>query len=295
MRVPAFLNGLKPPVKRFRHRARSAYLNFFHSFTPSDLRETIRGMGVRSGELLCVHSSFDQFLGFRGNVGDALQCLMDSVGPDGGVMMPTQPFTSTAIEYVRKHPVTDIARAPSLMGLMTEILRRTKGVARSIHPTHPVAVWGDKGRRLAGNDWEAGTPCGKGTAYERLLQADGKILMLGTGPQPMTFYHYVEEVIEPSMPVSPFTSEVFTLQTRDATGRIYTSRMRLFEPGLSSRRRMSLLVPELKASGHWKQARLGRLELILLKASEVLEACLSMAKKNRFCYLEKEIEQHRGE
>jgi aminoglycoside 3-N-acetyltransferase len=295
MRVPAFLNGLKSPVKRFRHRARSAYINFFHSFTPAEFRETLRGLGVVSGDVLCVHSSFDQFLGFRGNVGDALQALKDSVGPEGGIMMPTQPFTSTAIDYVRTHPVTELARAPSLMGIMTELLRRTKGAVRSINPTHPVAAWGERAVRLVGNDWEAGTPCGHGTAYQRLLDADGKILMLGTGAQPMTFYHYVEEVIEPAMPFSPFTSEVFTLQTRDAKGALYTSRMRLFEPVHSAARRMSLLVPELKASGYWKDARLGNLQIIFLRAAEVLEACRSMAKKKQFCYLAEDSEQIRGE
>ena len=110
MRVPAFLNGLKPPIKRFRHRARSAYINFFHSFTPAEFREMLRGLGVRAGDVLCVHSSFDQFLGFQGNVGEALQAIKDSVGPEGGILMPTQPFTTTAIEYVRTHPVTDLAR-----------------------------------------------------------------------------------------------------------------------------------------------------------------------------------------
>jgi hypothetical protein len=109
--------------------------------------------------------------------------------------------------------------------------------------------------------------------------------MLGTGVQPMTFYHCVEELIEPLMPFSPFTVEEFTLKTRDAKGTLYTSRMRLFEPDLSARRRMSLLLPELKGSGFWKDARIGRLELILLNAADVLEACRSAARKGQFCYL----------
>jgi len=73
--------------------------------------------------------------------------------------------------------------------------------------------------------------------------------------------------------------------------------MRLFEPALSAKRRMSLLVPELKASGYWREARLGRLEIILLRATEVLEACRSMAKKSQFCYLRErqESDRHRGE
>ena len=285
MRVPGFLNGLKPSVKRFHHRARTAYLNRFHSFTTTDFRDMLRGLGVQAGDVLCVHSSFNRFLGFRGNIGDAIQVLRDSVGPSGGILMPTQPFTGSAINYVRTHPVTDLARSPSLMGFMTEIMRRTPGVIRSINPTHPVVAWGNKGVPLVGNDWEAHTPCGQGTAYYRLLESDGKILMLGTSMQPMTFYHCVEELIEPLMSFSPFTAEEFTLQTKDAKGNLYTSRMRLFEPVLSGKRRMSLLVPELKGRGFWREARVGRLEVIFLRATDVLEACLSMAKKGRFCYL----------
>jgi aminoglycoside 3-N-acetyltransferase len=285
MRVPAWLSGLEPPVKRFRHRVRTAYIKRFHTFTPTDLRAMLRSLGVQTGDILCIHSSFDRFLGFQGHFGDALQTLRDAVGPSGGILMPTQPFSGSAISYVRTHPVTDIARAPSLMGILTEILRRTPGAIRSIHPTHPVAAWGDKGVDLVGNDWQAATPCGRGTAYHRLLEADGKILLLGTGVQPMTFYHCVEELIEPLMPFSPFTAEAFTLQTKDGKGNLYASHMRLFEPVLSAKRRMSLLVPELKRRGCWRQARVGRLDSIVLRATDVLDACRSMANRGRFCYL----------
>src|SRR6266849_3585613 len=278
MRVPSFLGGFKPPVKRLLHRLRNRYVARFHSFTPEDFRGLLGALGVRTGDVLCVHSSFDRFLGFTGNVGDAIRALQDSVSPDGGLVMPTQPFNSSALEYVRTHPVTNLARSPS-------ILRRTPGAIRSINPTHPVALWGRKGLRLAGNDWEARTPCGQGTAYHRLLDCDGKILMLGTTLQPMTFYHCVEEIIEPLMPFSPFTAEEFALQTKDANSKLYTSRMRLFEPALSRRRRMSLLIPELRARGFWREAHVGRLKVILLNAREVLEACRSLAQKGQFCYL----------
>jgi hypothetical protein len=103
--------------------------------------------------------------------------------------------------------------------------------------------------------------------------------------QPITFYHCVEELIEPMLPRSPFTAEVFTLTTRDPKGAAFTSRMRLFEPVLSAKRRMSLMVPELKERGAWREAKIGRLELILLRAADVLDACRSMAGKGRYCYL----------
>jgi aminoglycoside 3-N-acetyltransferase len=285
MRVPGFLNGIKEPIKRARHRLRTGYIKRFCSFTPVDLGNLLRRMGVETGDVLIVHSSFNEFLGFRGDIGAAMRTLQDAVGSRGGLLMPTQPFTSSAIDYVRTHPVTDLRRAPSLMGILTEILRRTPETVRSIHPTHPVAAWGAKGLQMVGNDWEARTPCGRGTAYFRLLEHDGKILMLGTGAQPMTFYHCVEELIEPLMPFSPFTTEEYTLQSKDVKGNLYTTRTRLFEPVLSANRRMSLLEPEMKSRGFWKEAKIGQLEVLLFRAANVLEACQSMARKGQFCYL----------
>ena len=101
----------------------------------------------------------------------------------------------------------------------------------------------------------------------------------------MVFYHCVEELIEPMMPASPFTAEEYTLQTKNVDGKLYTSQMRLFEPVLSRNRRLSLLAPELKSRGFWREAKVGRLEILLLRPDEVLEACRSMAKKGQFCYL----------
>jgi aminoglycoside 3-N-acetyltransferase len=285
MWIPKFLSGLKPPLKRFRHRTRARYIKRFYSFTPQDFSEKLSALGVERGDVVCVQSSFDQFLGFQGDVGHAIRCLQDAVGLEGGLLMPTQPFGGRAIDWVREHPVTDLARHISVMGMMTEILRRTPGAVRSIHPTHSVAVWGEKGLALARNDWEARTPCGRNTAYYRLLESDGKILMLGTGVQPMVFYHTVEEIIEPLMPLSPFTAEEYTLKTKDIKGNLYTSHMRLFEPVLSRNRRLSLLVPEMKSRRFWRESKVGRLEMLLFNTSEVLEACRSMAKKGQFCYL----------
>ena len=284
MKIPRALSPLKEFVKQGRHSLRNWYVRRFLAFTPADFLQALRSLGIRPGDLICVHSSFDRFLGFTGNVGDALKILQEAVGEEGGLMMPTQPFGGSAIDYVRAHPVTNIARTLSQVGMITELLRRTKGAVRSIHPTHPVALWGKRGTPLADRDYEATTPCGKGTAYARLLDQSGKILLLGTGAQPITFYHFVEELIEPLMPFSPFTDEVFELTSIDAAGRSYATRTRLLDPGWSARRKMYLMVPELKKQGFWREARIGRLELILLDAADIVKACVAMARRGEFCY-----------
>jgi aminoglycoside 3-N-acetyltransferase len=283
VRIP-LPRGIKNHLKIWRTRAVNVWTRRFHAFTPDDLLSAVRRLGVQPGDVVCVHSSFDQFLGFTGHLGDALKVLQRAVGDEGGLMMPTQPFSGSAIDYVREGKPTNIARTPSKMGMITELLRRTKGAVRTIHPTHPVALWGTRGVAMVGRDWESTTPCGKGTAYARLLDEGGSILMLGTGPQPMTFYHYVEELIEPLMPVSPFTVEVFDATSVDAAGQKYLTRMRLLEPVLSGRRSMAIMTPELKRRGFWQEARVGRLQLILLRAADVAEVVRSLAERGTYCY-----------
>ena len=80
----------------------------------------------------------------------------------GTVLMPTLPFGGVAIDYARKNPVFDVRRTPSQTGLLTEIFRRSAGVLRSVHPTHPVAVAGHGAVEMVEGHHLAATPCGRG-------------------------------------------------------------------------------------------------------------------------------------
>jgi hypothetical protein len=80
-------------------------------------------------------------------------------------------------------------------------------------------------------------------------------LLAGVDVRSMTFFHYMEEVLEPSMPFSPFTTEWFDLQTRGADGQLYPTRTRLYDPVISSRRDVRLMVDPLRRAGFWKKER----------------------------------------
>jgi len=100
----------------------------------------------------------------------------------------------------------------------------------------------------------------------------------------MTFFHYMEEVLEPSMPFSPFTAEWFDLQTRATDGRLYLTRTRLYDPAVSSRRDVRLVVDPLRRGGFWNEGKVGRLPLIVLNAVDVAETLQSMAGSGAYCY-----------
>jgi aminoglycoside 3-N-acetyltransferase len=272
--------GIKKQLKAFRRY----YARTFHSFTPADFLRRLNQLGIRSGDTVLVHSSFDAFEGFTGKPTDVIAALEEAIGPQGALLMPTLPFTGTAVEYVKENPLFDVARTPSRMGLITELFRRMPGVVRSVHPTHPVAVWGEGATSIAAGHHEAKTPCGKGTPFTRLLERRGKILLLGVDIGSVTFYHGVEEMLEARLPASPFTQQIFHLTSRGPDGSLLSTDTRLFEPAVSRRRNLEKLVPELKRRGAWRTQRLGRLTLIILNAEDVLAAVAGMADRGIYCY-----------
>lgn len=278
------MRTVKRYVKSRLKEAQRHYLDAFHSFSPAEFADAVRVVGIRSGDMVFVHSSYDAFQGFSGKPTDVIAALQSVVGVTGGLLMPTIPFGGTAVEYVRSNPVFDVRRTPSRMGLLTELFRRSPDVVRSVHPTHSVALWGDAVAGMGDGHHLAGTPCGAGSPYHRLLDRKGRVLLLGTDINSMTFYHTLEERLEGRLPFSPFTSEEFVLQSRDYSGNLLTTRTRLFDPAVSRRRDLRKLAAELQRNGAWRETEAGKLHLVRLDVEDVLATADAMAEKGIYCY-----------
>lgn len=273
-------NTLKGLAKQFRQR----YVRLVYGFGCQELEAALRTLGLAAGDVVMVHSSFDRFEGFNGKPTDVLALLRTVVGGQGTILMPTIPFSGTAIEYVRHAKPFDVARTPSRMGLLTELFRRSPGVVRSIHPTHSVAAWGARAQDFIRDHQLAKTPCDRQTPYGRLPAASGKILLLGADIEAMTLFHYVEAELEPAMPFSPFTKESFVLRSTGCDSPASETTTRLFDPEVSRRRNLQKLVPVLRQRGVWKETRVGLLRAVLLDAGAVVSACRDMANGGMFCY-----------
>jgi aminoglycoside 3-N-acetyltransferase len=276
--------GTKDRLKGWRKRLRLAYARRWRAFGAGDLLAVLGKLGIRPGDVLMVHSSFDRFAGFSGKPSDVIRALQDAVGPRGTILMPTLPFTGTAVDYASRGGVFDVRLTPSQVGLLTELFRRSPEVSRSVHPTHPVAAWGARTTEMLAHHHLARTPCGEGTPFARLLEHDGRILLLGADIESLTFFHYIEEALEPGMPMSPFTKEEFSLQSRDETGATLVSKTRLFDPSLSRRRDLRRLEAVLRRETKWAERRVGELAVVLLEARDVMEASKTLAAQGVYCY-----------
>ena len=278
------MKTLKTHIKKHGKVFKRFISNTFRSYMPDDLQRTLTGLGIAHGDTLLVHSSFDAFEGFQGKPSDIISVLQGAVGDEGILMMPTMTFSGTAVAYARTNPLFDVSRTPSRMGLLTELFRRFPGVVRSVHPTHPVAIWGNDANAIGSGHHLARTPCGVGTPFEALLKRHGKIVLLGTDISVLTFFHLLEEVLERELSVAPFTEEVFHLRSKTGDGQILDTNCRLFEPAVSRCRNLHKMVPYLKKSGLWRAARVGGLKITVLAAADVDEVVRSMNKQGINCY-----------
>lgn len=275
----------KTVLKSWRNQLKNAWIQRFHSFTPVRFLGALRRLGIQPGDVLIAHTSYGRFAGFDGGIGDAIRVLQEAVGEDGTLLMPTLPFSGSAIDYVSETPITDLRKTPSRMGLLTEIFRRLPGVTRSIHPTHPIAAWGRHSEIMLEGHATAGSPCGMGSPYHKLLEFDGKILLAGVTIRSMTFYHCVEEMLESLLPTSPFTRKIYSLQSCDRNGQLHLTQSRLYERSVSKRRDCGLMIDPLRERGCWHETKVGRLPLIALSAREVLSTAEDMARRGIFCYI----------
>jgi aminoglycoside 3-N-acetyltransferase len=274
----------KALAKHVLRSVRRRWIHGFHSFGVDDLERALRGIGVRAADVVLMHSSFDAFEGFRGKPTEVIAVLQRILTSSGTLLMPTMPFSGTAVAFAATDPLFDSRRTPSRMGLLTELFRRMPEVVRSRHPTHSAAAWGARAADMTASHENATTPCGPGSPYHRLLEVDGKVLLLGTDISALTFFHALEDVLEKQLPVQPFTSSTFRLRTQMPDGSIATVTTRLYEPAVSKRRNIFKLVPYLRSRGAWHATRVGRMTAVLLSAREILAAAQDMLAKREFCY-----------
>jgi len=278
------ITELKRRAKHCRHVVATAIVDRFFSWTPKELVAALRQVGVRQNDVVLVHCSFGGLKGFKGTASDIIAALETTVGEGGAILMPNQPFLGSAISYLQSGRVFDVRRTPSQMGLVSEVFRRSPGTLRSVHPTHPVAIWGNGAPSLVADHFRATTPCGSGTPYKRFAERNGKLLFLGTNIEVMTYFHCLEEEFEPFMQRSPFTRETYEIQSKNEQGELVTTVTRLFDPEMSRKRNLLPLGRALAETGSLTQTRVGLAPIMAVDANQVAELCRQRARQGRFFY-----------
>jgi aminoglycoside 3-N-acetyltransferase len=159
---------------------------------------------------LLVHSSYDAFANFEGNANDVLDVLLDLVGPEGTLVMPSQPAQSVS--------KFDSRRSPASTGMLCELFRRTDGTLRSLHPGQSVCARGPYARELTREHHLDELGCGRLSPYAKLVHFDSQILGLGLPPLYTTFLHVVEDLDLENYPRQIYSRDRRVCRVIDAEG-----------------------------------------------------------------------------
>ena len=157
-----------------------------------DILVGLRKLGVRTGELLGVHSSLSSLGYVEGGASTVLEALFEAVGEAGTLVMSTYlvgpPVELTPEDVangitwkIRRISFDDLS-TPSGMGAISDAFRRHPHVARWFHPVHSVSAWGKDAQRFC-------------QGYKPLVQAGGKILLLGVQMDRCSALHIAEEMV----------------------------------------------------------------------------------------------------
>ena len=175
-------------------------------YTAVSISSDLRALVLRSGDTVLTHSSVSS-LGFVvGGAQAVVQALLDVLGPDGTLVVPTQtgdnsdpadwtnpPVPRSWWPVIREQtPGFDKSRTQSRwMGVVAETVRTWPGAVRSDHPQVSFAAVGRRAAEVTGVH-QLDDALGECSPLGAIYRLDGKVLLLGCGHGSNTSLHLAE-------------------------------------------------------------------------------------------------------
>lgn len=158
----------------------------------------LQAVGVQPGDGLLVHSAI-QYLGLpQGGAGmyyQALWSVLEDQPARDNDPQPLEQSTLAAPAFnfaFARGEAYDPQTTPSQgMGAFSEYLRQLPFALRTPHPMQSLAVIGRFASDLASRD--TASAFDSGSAFERMLELDFKLLLLGADIQAVSMLHYSEQ------------------------------------------------------------------------------------------------------
>jgi aminoglycoside 3-N-acetyltransferase len=176
--------------------------------TRQKLAADLRALGVARGDVLMVHASVRAVGEVAGGPDEIHLAIKDVLTADGTLLMYAScPRYVDEIgrgnlapdqeaELLEKLPAFDpyTARSSRDNGALVELLRTYPGSRVNPHVARFV-VWGRETEfLLSPQPWDYAF--GRGSLFERFVALDGRILLLGSDHDNVTFLHYAEHIVD---------------------------------------------------------------------------------------------------
>ncbi|SFT35110.1 aminoglycoside 3-N-acetyltransferase [Lachnospiraceae bacterium XBD2001] len=174
--------------------------------TKTDIVTDLKNLGLTQGDTVMVHTALKSIGYVCGGAQAVIEALIEVVGEDGTIMMPTQSWKNLDPEIgvhwdadeadwntIRENwPAYDKNLTPTnTMGAVAEMFRSWPGAIRSDHPARSVAAWGKHAKYLT-EKHDLSNIFGEGSPVGKLYELDGKVLLIGVDYDKNTSIHLAD-------------------------------------------------------------------------------------------------------
>ena len=237
------------------------------------LVDGFRRLGVKTGDTLLVHSSYKSFGGVDGGPQTVIDALLEALGEDGTLLMPTFNFDFC------KGADWDVRETPSQMGFMTNLVRTDPRAKRVFHPIYSFAVIGKYAEDFGNLRYKSSYA--KDSAFGKLRELDGKIMVVGLSyNDSMTFFHHIEEMEGVDYRyLKDFTGQI-TDWDGNTTEDTYQMLVRDIDMGVHTM--VDPMGKLMEEAGVIQSRQIGEADVKLMKANEVYEFTVREMKRDPF-------------
>ncbi len=170
------------------------------------LEADFRKLGLEEGMTVIVHSSLKSLGWVCGGPAAVVQALMNTVGEEGTLVMPTHSGELSEPSYWELPPVPeewwqiirdemppfDPKTTPTrMMGKIVDSFLAFEGTVRSYHPVSSFAAWG-KHKDYITTQHSLEYSFGEGSPLQKIYNLDGHVLLLGVPYNNNTSLHLAE-------------------------------------------------------------------------------------------------------
>lgn len=237
------LDGLKKAIKgvigKVQQKRREEELKQSQPHvTAGQITADLKKMGIQPGDILFIHSSLKSLGYVDGGPKAVIQGLLDAVGPEGTLLLPTyyMPGGSILGTCQLEGYVFDPRIHGTNMGALPDAFLQFPGVERSIHPTHSVSAIGKHAKFLTEAHHLAPSVFGKGSPWQRFHELNGTVLGIGISMGPVTFYHLLEDTLGDQFPVKVWMDETYQMPCKGWNGEDYLVPVRPYRAEITPQR-----------------------------------------------------------
>ncbi len=266
------LNRFRRHKKMKVNEALKAAKSSGQMITKSDLMKNFEQIGLRKSDTVLVHASMSKIGYLENGPQTFVEALIEFIGADGNVMMPTSPNPVLQLDYAKNNKTFNVNETPSSLGAISEYFRKLPKVKRSWSPTEPVSVLGKDTDFLTNSHHLQNSPYTENSPFQKLYQLNGKIIYIGvTLDNAGTNLHTLEDAVDFEYPVYYPEEFEFNVVSENETVKVRT---KVHNPEWSKKRKCDELLPFFKENNAFESATIGNAPTLLFDGKKMFEVML---------------------